>query len=64
MQRLAVLMAGVTSCSDASKNGYGTVCHQMQADAAFMFLGFLTCLAAMVLVFLNKRREGKGLSSV
>ena len=57
-------MAGVSSCSAASKAGYGTVCHQMQADAAFMFLGFLACLAAMVLVFLQRRREGKGVSGV
>ena len=57
-------MASVSSCSAASKAGYGTLCHQMQADAAFMFLSFLACLAAMVLVFLQRRREGKGVSGV
>lgn len=39
-------------------------CRTVEADAAFLFLGFLACIATAVLCFLAHKRGGTGRSSV
>jgi len=52
-------ICGIPATSDkAAVNMLNSRCRMVEADAAFLFLGFIASIAAAVLCFLASRRSG------